>query len=76
MDATADLRAALNHKFLLLEQRISQLEFDLENEKAKGRPPLEKKGGRHSTKVLSEAPIEGQDENNVSSATGPPHRNY
>jgi hypothetical protein len=75
MDATAGLGAAINHKFLLLEQRISQLEFDLENEKLKGQPPLETRGGRHSTKVLSPAPIEERDENKVSSATGPPHRN-
>ena len=72
MDTKADLGATLNQKFLLLEQRIGQLEIELEIEKSKGRPPLEAKGIGHSTKVLSPAPIEERDGNDVSSITGPP----
>lgn len=75
MDTKADLGATLNQKFLLLEQRIGQLELELANEKSKGRPPLEANGIGHSIKVLSPAPIEELDGNDVSSATGPPHRN-
>ena len=75
MDAKADLGATLNQKFLLLEQRIGQLELELEIEKSKGRPFLETKGIGHPTKVLSPVPFEERDENDVSSATGPPHRN-